>query len=263
MIQLKTIAQTAWTVCKSHSSAIFTGAGIAGYLFAIPLAVQGSRQLDQLKDDIDFSELTRTSKWKYFAQCYWKTGLAIGFATTCVLVGSHGYVKKIDALGEALMLSTAREDQLKESIKKVAGDKKAKLIEEDASKTHCEKELAKELPTYDTLDKDYSGGVLFIDELNGTKFRSTFEAVKEAYRKFNLGFDRSSYLDGNRWQYENELRMHIGLPDVKSGEILGWNWESVSDSDGLLPRFMESVEYDGVTYIPVRPSVWPFEKPYD
>lgn len=267
MIQLwsaaKGIAQTTWTICKTHSSGIFTGAGIAGYLLAVPLAVKGSRKFDQYKEDIDFSELTTTGKCRYFIQAYWPTGVALVGATLCVLVGHHNLAKNVDALGEALMLSTAHNDELKESIQKVAGEKKAKLIEEDATKSFCEKELAKGTPTYDSLDPDNTGGLLFIDALHGTKFRSTFEAVREAYRKFNLGFDYGLYTDRGSWQYDNELRFLLGLPDVKAGDIIGWNWESVSDSDGLQPRFLEAVQYDGVTYIPVLPSVVPFERPYD
>ena len=259
----KTLAQTTWTVCKSHSSGIFTGAGVVCYIIALPLAVSGSRQMDQYKEEYDFTEMTRTAKWKYFAKAYWKTGLAVSMATACVFIGHHNLAKNVDALGEALMLSAAREDQLKDSIKKVAGEKKAKLIEEDANKTFCEKEIAKGKPVYDMLDPNYTGGILFVDVMHGTLFRSTFEAIREAYRKFNTYFETGAYTDRGSWQYENELRFMLNLPEVKAGDILGWNWEAVSDSDGLEPIFEGTVQYNGVDYVMVQPNVWPFEKPFD
>lgn len=199
---------------------ILTGVGIGGVLISTYFFIKGTiravRKVDAKKEELGVDKLDVKD---IIAVC-WMDYL---FPVT-TLGASIGMIVKSDSIkaeqtGELVsmaMLSRSVNEGYRKAVKEVVTDKEKEEIEERESRNTEEIVGNTKIEPYTTGN----GNTLFIESLNGTVFRSSKQAVYDAFARAERQIRDFDYIS------INDLRDELDLRGVACGEILGYNYST-------------------------------------
>ena len=219
-----------------HAPTILTVFSIIGLVATVREASKDSLKANdalryylRTNEKTDYSKPPKTVKdiplkekflvtWK----CYIPT-IVMGTITAGLIIGSNTInVKRQAALAAMYTLAdnTLREYQGKvvETLGEKAHKKVKDGIKEDILK-NSDKTRETELP------EAKRGTHLVYDMTSGRYFRSSVENIRRAENLTHKEINTDGYADLNQFYY------HLGLPAIKIGDNLGWNFEKPIDLD--------------------------------
>lgn len=226
---------------KKNSATILTVCSIAGLVTAVGTSMKSTSKATQLIEDAEreaYHEgeppLTGWDKFRItlpvFLPTYVMTGVTIG----CI-IGNHKLnMRRTAALASAYTVADTALREYQSKVHEIVGEKKAQAIQEGI---YTDRINSSDGPIFNTGDGTY----MCYDNLSGRFFRSDREYVRACVNDLNdnLYQDMAVSL--------NQFYTAINLPDIESGDILGWN---VSDG-AIKPKFtsMLSAEYGPVMVV--------------
>lgn len=204
------------TFVSTHGHEILIGLGIAGYSSAIvlgitktPAAMDDIRRATEEKRAPLTKLETVKATWKEYVPC-----IAAALSATVCIVGSTKISnKKLAALATAYQLTEGNLRDLKEATKKVVGEKKAEVINEEAAASKVANTDVREA---EILKTKY-GDDIFYDPWSSRFFRCSRDRIERAVAIIN----ESVAEDDN--DILNHLYYEIGLDGTLFGGVAGWS----------------------------------------
>jgi len=229
---IRSIANTAMSMCQKHAPEILTGLGIAGAVSSTVLAVKATpKALEDIKyakidkvlaDNDQLSPEEAESKaadasltpvetvktcWKY----YIPAAVSGAASIACIIGGQHISMRRNAAIAGAYALSEATLKDYKDKVKDVVGEKKTTEIHDAIAQD----KLA-DSPVPDSLNVTGDGKTLCFDPYSGRYFRSDMETLR---RRVN---DANYYLMQNQRMLLNDWYDFIDLEATKIGWDMAW-----------------------------------------
>lgn len=169
--------------------------------------------IEEKKKELKTEELTPVetikATWKLYAP---SVGICAS-SIACIVCASRTNYKRNAALATAYSLSERTLSRYRDSVIETIGERKEKAIREKVA----QKELEENKPSESQIIVTSKGNTLCMDSMSGRYFRSDMDSIKSAVNKLNRRLVYDHYISLN--EYYNEL----GLDDVKSGSLIGWN----------------------------------------
>ena len=226
------------TTFKKNRAEIYTGIGIGGFFVTIFAAIKGTakavRKIDQRKAELEVDDISLKEK---FLLC-WRDYIfpfATGMTSAALIIKSDSIkAKETGELLSAVVVSRSLLNDYKEAVEETLDEKKKEKVKEAAKEKEINRILSD--PSTPVHSTGY-GDVLFIENLTGTVFRSSKDAVKDAL----IAAERQ--IKGTPGYISlNDLRYELGLPGCAVGEMLGFN---ESTNNGHLDYTLTGHDYQG------------------
>lgn len=186
--------------------------------------IKAHRALKHYATDIQSTveELTIKEKFLVTWRCYIPT-IIMGSITTGLIIGSNTInVKRQAALAAMYTLADNSLREYQGKAVEILGEKAHKKVKQGLK----EEALAKSDKTRETeLPEAKRGTHLVYDMTSGRYFRSSVENIRRAENLTHKEINTDGYADLNQFYY------HLGLPAIKIGDNLGWNFEKPIDLD--------------------------------
>lgn len=222
---------------NKNKAEIMTGIGIAGFgaslYLAIKATVKATRKIDAEKKELGVEDLAFKRK---FMLC-WKDYIfpfATAAASAAIIIKSDSIkAKETSELLSAVVVSRSLLNDYKEAVEETISEKKKEQIEEKVAQKELDKAMSN--PAVQVISTG-NGNTLFIENLTGTVFRSSKDAVVRAI----ADAERRIFYD--RYISLNELREELGLPGHAVGEMLGFD---ESTNNGKLDYSLDACEFEG------------------
>ena len=222
---------------RKNKAEIMTGIGLGGFGLSLYLAIKGTasavRKIDAKKKELGVEELAFKQK---FMLC-WRDYIfpfATAAASAAMIIDSDRIkARETGELLSAVMVSRSLLNDYKEAVEETISEKKKEQIEEKAAQKELDRAMNNPgVQVYSTGN----GNTLFIENLTGTVFRSSKDAVVRGI----ADAQRRIYYD--RYISMNELREELGLPGHAVGEMLGFD---ECTNNGKLDYAFSPCEYEG------------------
>lgn len=222
---------------NKNKAEIYTGIGLSGFAVSLYLAIKSTakavRKIDAKKEELGVEELAFKQK---FMLC-WRDYIfpfSTAIASAAVIIKSDSIkAKETSELLSAVVVSRSLLNDYKEAVEETISEKKKEQIEEKASQKELDKAMNN--PAIQ-IHSTGNGNTLFIENLTGTVFRSSKDAVVRAI----ADAERRIYYD--RYISLNGLRDELGLPGHAVGEMLGFD---ESTNNGKLDYALDACEFEG------------------
>lgn len=203
-----------------HSPEILTGLGITGMLTSTVLAVTATpkalKLIENKKKELKTEELTPVevvkTAWKPYIPAI-TTSIA---SIACIIGASKVNYKRNAALATAYSLSERTLSRYREKVIETIGERKEKAIRDKVNQDKVDKNKVSSSQVIIAT----SGDTLCMDVISGRYFKSDMETIKEIVNKLNRRITYENYISLNEFYEE------IGLDDIKTGDLLGWNIDS-------------------------------------
>lgn len=230
-----------------HSPEILTGLGVAGMLTSTVLAVAATpkalKLIENKKEDSKNEKLTTIeiikTAWKPYIPAI-TTSIA---SVACIISASKVNYKRNTALATAYSLSERTLSHYRDKVIETIGEKKEKTIHDKMNQDEVNRNKVSDSQVIIAT----SGDTLCMDSISGRYFKSDMETIKQVVNKLNRRLTYENYISLN--EFYNE----IGLEDIKTGGLLGWNLDS-----GLIePTFSTCLAENGQPCIVINFIVEP------
>lgn len=235
---LKNLGKTALEKAQEKSPVICIGVCVAAGVAAVGAAIVATRKaekvLEEHRNDIAEIEarLPEEPTEQQVADCKKakaertvKTGfqMAKTYGVTIILlilmatgaISSHRInVRRQMALEAAFAVTKQALDDKDSAMEKLLGQKKAKMVTDEAAKKKVERHPLK---NESQIVVTGAGDVICFDEYSGRYFRSNPEFIRKVVNDLNMRLRDEMQISLNDFYYE------IGLRAVPIGDQLGWN----------------------------------------
>lgn len=239
---------------------IITGIGIGGILISSYFFIRGTfksvRKIDAKKEELGTEKLDVKDIIALCWMDYLFPVTTLGASIGLIVKSDSIKAKETGELVSMAMLSRSLEEDYRKAVKEVITDKEEEEIEEKESKNIAERvENNNKVEPYTTGN----GNTLFIESLNGTVFRSSERAVRDAFARAERQIRDFDYIS------INDLRDELDLRGVACGEILGYNH---STENGHIDYKLQPSEYFGelcwIIQVKTKPidhysEIWPYK----
>ena len=223
---------------KKNRAEIMTGIGIGGFFISIITSIKATvkavRKIDKVKQEREVEDISFKEK---FLLCWsdYIFPFATGMTSAALIIKSDSIkAKETGELLSAVMVSRSLLNDYKEAVEETIDEKKREKLEEKVSEKEINRILSDPCTPVHTTGY---GDVLFIENLTGTVFRSSKDAVRDAI----MAAERQ--IKGTPGYISlNDLRYELGLPGCAVGEILGFN---ESTNNGHLDYTLKGHDYQG------------------
>lgn len=213
---------TAKQFTKDHLSEIMLGLGLSGFSATVIMAVRATPKavciLNEVATVTDEGEIVYPKKSECVKLC-WKLYLPAavmgGVSTACVLAAFTRNSKKTAALATAYSISEAALREYRGKVIETIGEKKEHEIRDAIAKDRVDSNPAS---TQGIIVTD-KGNTLCYDAMSGRYFRSDIDKIRKIENEMNRHILANGYISLNDFYYE------LGLPNIKIGDQLGWNYE--------------------------------------
>lgn len=219
MTGLSTIMNGTWKAIRKHSPEILTALGIAGFATtAVMTAKVTPKALNKVRNDSrknhDGDPYAYTKKeaiqsaWKYYLP-------AVGVGTSsaaCLIFATSTNLRRNAALAAAYSLSESTLRDYQEKTLEAVGPEKEHEIRDAVMKERIERNP---IQTNNVLITN-KGETLCYDPWSNSLFKSDPDTISKACIALSRDMLDSGYVSLNDYYYE------IGLPNTKSGALLGW-----------------------------------------
>lgn len=212
------------TAIVKHSPEILMGFGIAGWAVGTVLAVKATPKAVRCIEDATYEkedDLTPMEVVKAAWKCYIPAAVTCMVATGCLIGSCSTSVRRHAALATAYKLSETALDEYREQVVETVGEKKEKAIQDKVN----EKQIEKAPVDQHHIINTGRGTTLFLDPLSQRYFYSDLEFVRRAENNLNKEILHSMYGTVN----VNEFYDEIGLERTDTGDMMGWNTDSMLD----------------------------------
>ena len=201
-----------------NSPAILMGLGIAGMFSSVFLAVKATpkalQDLDQKKKAVRDEKL----KAKEVLGATWKnyipTAIMLGVSAGCFMGSAHISNKRNVAMATAYGLSETAFRTYREKVIESIGEKKEQSVRDAVAR----ETLLANPQTSGNVIVASSGDMTCFDGTSGRYFKCTVDKLRRAENEINRRMLDEMYISLNEFYYE------IGLPPIKAGDDLGWNY---------------------------------------
>lgn len=245
------LCKSAKSTVITHSPGILTGIGITGMITATVMAVKATPKalvcieeekrtinhdlMEEAKinekevppkiDHLPFTSIVKAT-WK----CYIPAAVTGVMSAACIVGASSVNAKRNTALATAYAISETTLRDYQKKVVETIGEKKEQTVREAVAKEHLEKNPVENKEVLITQ----KGNTLCYDELSGRYFKSDAETLRRAANVLDRRLRDEMFISLNDFYYE------IGLPQVKLGDILGWN----VDNDSIELRLSSQLASD-------------------
>lgn len=200
-----------------HSPEILIGAGIAGMVSAVVLAVKATPKalvlIEEKKNEERVDKLsvieTVSAAWK----CYIPAAAVCVLSAGCIICGNSVHTKRNVALAAAYQLSESAFKEYSEKVTETIGEHKEQKIRDDIAKDTIDRNPVRNTEIILTR----TGNVLCYDVVSGRYFHSDINKLKKAENDLNRQMRDDTYISLNEFYYE------IGLDPISIGDDIGWN----------------------------------------
>ncbi len=205
---------------SKHSPEILTGLGVAGMISATVCAVTATPKALQLielkKEELKTDKLTPVETIKAAWKPYIPTTILTVVSASCIIGASTVRYKRNTALATAYAVSENTLLRYRDKVVETLGEKKEKDI-----RNKVDQDIVNETKNDNTaIIVTSKGNTLCLDKESGRYFKSDLDTIEKAVNKLNRDLVYQQYVSLNSFYGE------IGLDDVKSGELRGWNLDS-------------------------------------
>ena len=204
---------------KKNSPTILLTIGIVGMISSGVLAVAATPKAIKLIEDKKESEhkekLTVKETVKAAWACYIPSALTCTASVICLVSSGSIRAKRSAALVTAYTVSENALKTYREKVREAIGEKKESAIKDAVAK----EEIAKAPVSAKEIIFTKQGDTLCYDAMSGRYFKSDIEKLRKAENELNKQLLNEMFVS------LNELYYTIGLPEIKLGDILGWNIE--------------------------------------
>lgn len=159
------------------------------------------------------------STWKCYIPSVTLAGLGIG----CVVGGFKLSGAKTVAMAGIASAAERKLIKYQDAIDKVLDEDRANSIKDEVAKREIEEVLPKQAKATDVHICANNGPDLVFESLTGRFFRSDRELIRAAINDFNKDLIDVTWKDANEWF------MCLDIPDVKTGNLIGWNNDHLLD----------------------------------
>lgn len=207
---------------KTYQPEICTTLGamgmVAGSILAARATVKMIEKKDALENDIRKKEKRKPTKVEYFKElspCYVPAAILETASLISIFSGHSILLRRGAAVGAAYTLSEEALKVYKDKVKKVAGEKLSKKIDDEVAQDETKKSAYSKGAVIDTGH----GNTLCYDTVSGRYYYSDVEFIKQCANELNKpiasGLDRSATL--------NDFYDLQGLEPIGIGEFFGWH----------------------------------------
>lgn len=232
---------------KKHSPELLIGAGIAGMISTVILAVKGTPKAIKIieeKEKEKNGKLTKKEVVKETWKCYIPAAIAGTASITSILIGNKVHLARTAALATAYTLTENTLNEYKNKVVEAIGAEKEKEI--------SEKVMADKVASNNIIGSEYvlaNGKQLFFEPVTGRVFVSSINDIEKAVNRLNKNMTQDTF----GYITLNELFEEIGLEPVDAGCKLGWNLEK-----GLIDiSFGSHLTADGKACVTIEYKVEP------
>lgn len=237
-------AKNANRMISKNSPTILTAMGVGGLIGTVIMAVKATPKAITILDDemyhryelegsdqefsewLGYNERDKVLKIKTFdklevTKLCWKeyvpTVIMGSLSIACIVGANSVNLKKNAALAGLYSVATNNLKEYQDKVVEVMGDKKHKKIQDEVAKQKIkDNPVAKNEILFTG-----KGEVLCLDAYTGRYFKHDIEAIRRAENMINKQLLTESSVTLNDFYYE------IGLPNVRLGDEVGWNIDSI------------------------------------
>ena len=197
------------TICTAGSVL----ATVAAVVLASDAGAEAASIIEEYaKDhDLEAKDVPIAEKVRLTWKCYAKAAAAAGTSAGLAIAANHVNLKRITALGAAYSIADTKLREYKEHVTEKLGEKSEKVVRDDIAHDMVT------LTPMDTVLNTGQGNTLCYDCVSGRYFMSSVEAIRQAANTLNYAMFSEM---NETLNYFYEL---INLPEVKIGDMLGWN----------------------------------------
>lgn len=216
---------------KQNSPAVLVGVAVVGVIGTAVAAYKTGLKADKIlkeykRDFRDTAEDDKETQKELKKKAIKKIipaavpPVLLGTTTIACILSSHKInARRIALLSAAYQLSESAVKDLNEKMIETLGEKKTRVIKDNIVKDKIEKNPPKEGNIYITGD----GDVLCYDTQSGRYFKSNAQKIRQSMLEISAQIQNEGSATLNDFYYL------IGLPNVESGDKLGW---TTTDLDG-------------------------------
>lgn len=209
-----------------HSPAILSIAASVGVIGTAVSASKATLKANEVVQEMRYTSEERPTKkdeFKATFKFYIPTAVVAALTITCIAGSNKISNKRLEALAVAYTLSESRRREYQQKMIEKLGEKK----EEKIRKEILQDKLDSNPVEFDDMNVILTGNgnQLCYDEWSGRYFRSSWESLRHAENQIN-----AQILNEMRASV-NDFYSFIRIPQVSSGEDLGWNSDVISEND--------------------------------
>lgn len=237
---------------SKHRPGILTGIGIAGMVTTTILAVKATpkairlineKEQEELEKDENFESLSKVDIVKTAWKPYIPAVVTGTVSVACLIGASSVNAKRNAALATAYQISQTALHDYKAKVVETIGEKKEKVIREQAAKEKVEQNPVSKREVIITG----GGDTLCYDITAGQYFKSDIEKIKKTVNELNRRMTYEMYIS---W---NEFFDELGMKTTPMGDELGWNID-----DGLIELdYSSQLTDDGTPCITIEYLIAP------
>lgn len=243
----KDVIEKVGSFADEHAPELLKGAGIAGTITALILAAKfapkAQKALEEAKEKKGEEQLTTWEKVKTTGKYYIPVVLTEALSLGCFAFGDHIGNKRTAVLATAYAISENALKKYTEKVIEVVGDKK-----ELAVRSLVDKDAVQANPINKTeIVVTSQGNHLCFDSMSGRYFKSNKQRIDDVVNYINRDLRDEMYVP------LNEFYSKLGLEEVDSGDLLGWN----IDVGYLTVKYSTQQAEDGTPALVLNYSVTP------
>lgn len=220
----KVIKKVTSTVVDNKNE-ILIGAGVASLITSTVLAVKATpkalNSIDDEKDELSVSELTRKDVVKVAWKHYIPSALCAIAGTSAIIAGATMNKRKSAALTALYSVTNQTFQEYRTQTKQMVGDEKARELDkrttERVVRNRESQYIINDVDYNDFIDKTGNGTTIIKDEITGKVFMSSTRAVEKAIVKANRKIFTEGYITLNEWYSELDVQ---GVPIL---DFFGWD----------------------------------------
>lgn len=216
---LATLIKSAQTWTIRHSPELLTGAGIAGMVTTVVLAVRATPKaialIEEEKKKKDVDKLTPLDTVKTCWKCYIPAAVSGTTSMVCLIGANSVSMRRHAALATAYKLSEAAYAEYRETVAETIGEKKEEAVRDKVNQKQLEKVPVSKNEVYVTG----KGNTLCLDPLSKRYFRSDIDRIRKVENTLNKRMLHSICGSVSLSEFYDEL----GLDRTDISDSLGWN----------------------------------------
>lgn len=216
---IKTFGSSLRQFGKKHGPEIAIGCGVAGLLSTTVMAVVATPKvislIEERKEELETEDLPATEIVKVAWKPYFPAAMTATGSVLCILFGTRANLRKRAAIVTAYQATRNAFSDYRAEAVNLLGEKKEKELRDRVA----EKQINRDPYDEHKVIITGSGKSKCYDAYNDRYFESSIEAIKRAENRLY----RDIMHDINGFVSLNDFYDEIGLPHVKSGNIVGWN----------------------------------------
>lgn len=228
-MNFKLIVKTIEKFTIDNSPLLLTAVGVTGVITTAVLAGKASykaailivceEEQQAYDENIAVGFLTSKEKVKLVWPLFIPPLVSAAITVTCIIGSNRIGTRRAAAMAAAYSLSEKAFDEYREKIVEKLGENKERAARD---------ELAQERVDRNPVGRNEviitgGGDVLCYDTYTGRYFKSDMETLKKAQNDLNYQMLNQQYAS------LNDFYNRIGLPNVKTGEEVGWNADKLME----------------------------------